>query len=165
MMTEVNVLIGGRNFSVACKPGEESEVTSAAQKFNIEAENLIKELGRLPENKMLLMAGLMLGDRLKNIEWEHASYAERLAEVEMKLRAAEVKLSIKSERDDYVNTHAINASVIKSKDLTPLFDRIILELDKITLEITDRNKSKLASQGKSVIIENSDENQKELFSE
>ncbi|MDO9525173.1 MAG: cell division protein ZapA [Gemmobacter sp.] len=67
-MPELEVTIGGRNFQVACQHGEEPFLISAAAMLNAEAEPLMAQAARLPENKMLLMAGLMLADRLAGIE-------------------------------------------------------------------------------------------------
>ena len=64
-MTEVEIKIGGRTYTVACDPGEETEVKSAAVEFDSEAQNILSTVGAVPETKLLLMAGLMLGGKLK----------------------------------------------------------------------------------------------------
>jgi len=62
-MPELEVMIGGRPFQVSCQPGEEHFLRAAAVALDAEAQPLIASMGRLPEAKMLLMAGLMLADR------------------------------------------------------------------------------------------------------
>ncbi|MEL7344871.1 MAG: cell division protein ZapA [Pseudomonadota bacterium] len=62
-MPEVNVTIGGRDFEVACQEGEEHFLQSAAQLLDAEASTLVNQIGRMPEGRMLLMAGLMLADK------------------------------------------------------------------------------------------------------
>ncbi|MFD1343950.1 cell division protein ZapA [Litorisediminicola beolgyonensis] len=67
-MPEVTVQIGGRSFTVACQAGEEEYLESAAAMLDQEASALVDQIGRIPENRMLLMAGLMLADRTAGLE-------------------------------------------------------------------------------------------------
>jgi len=80
-MPEVDIHIGGRTFQVACQPGEEQFLQSAAALLDNEAQALADALGRLPEARMLLMAGLMLADKTAGLE-------EELREAERKLASA-----------------------------------------------------------------------------
>jgi cell division protein ZapA len=74
--------LGGRAFPVACQEGEEHFLRSAAAMLDAEAQPLISQMGRLPEAKMLLMAGLMLADKTAAVEDEIRSLKARLAELE-----------------------------------------------------------------------------------
>jgi len=67
-MAEIKVEIGGRTFEVACRSGEEHFLKSAAAMLNNEAAALNDALGRMPETRMLLMAGLMLADKTASLE-------------------------------------------------------------------------------------------------
>ena len=67
-MPEVTVTIGGRSYEVACQEGEEHFLTSAAEMLDVEAKVLSSQIGRLPEPRMLLMAGLMLADKTAGLE-------------------------------------------------------------------------------------------------
>ncbi len=58
-MPEVRITIGGRQFEVACQEGEESYLHSAAKMLDDEAQVLSDQVGRMPEARMLLMAGLL----------------------------------------------------------------------------------------------------------
>ncbi len=62
-MPEIEISIGGRVFGVACQEGEEHYLQAAAQQLDNEASVLVKQMGRLSESRLLLMAGLMLADR------------------------------------------------------------------------------------------------------
>ena len=62
-MPEVTITIGGRDFQVACQEGEEHFLRSAAQMLDNEASTLLNQIGRMPEARMLLMAGLLLADK------------------------------------------------------------------------------------------------------
>ncbi len=67
-MSEVTIIIGGKNFEVACQDGEEQFLQAAAAMLDAEAQALIAQIGRLPEARMLLMAGLMLADKTASVE-------------------------------------------------------------------------------------------------
>jgi cell division protein ZapA len=67
-MPEVEIKIGGRSFDVACQEGEEQYLHAAAKMLDNEAEVLAQQVGRIPEARMLLMAGLMLADKTAGLE-------------------------------------------------------------------------------------------------
>lgn len=67
-MPEINIEIGGRTFQVACQAGEEHFLHSAAKLLDNEASVLAEQIGRMPEARMLLMAGLMLADKTAGLE-------------------------------------------------------------------------------------------------
>lgn len=81
-MPELEVIIGGRPFQVSCQPGEEHFLRSAAAMLDAEAAPIISQMGRLPEAKLLLMAGLMLADKTAAVEDELRSLRARVAELE-----------------------------------------------------------------------------------
>ena len=76
-MTELEISIGGRIFSVACDNEEQDKVKEAASLINEEADAIQSQLGRLPESKMLLLSALMVADRLVDIETESKVFKEK----------------------------------------------------------------------------------------
>lgn len=84
-MPEVTIHIGGRGFEVSCQLGEESYLHSAAKMLDDEAQVLSDQIGRMPEARMLLMAGLMLADKTAAVE-------DRIKEVEAELAEKEAEL-------------------------------------------------------------------------
>ena len=86
-MPEVQITIGGRSFEVACQEGEESFLQSAAALLDNEASTLVSQIGRLPEARMLLMAGLMLADKTAGVEDKLRELEAKLAEQEKELDA------------------------------------------------------------------------------
>lgn len=84
-MPEVTIHIGGRGFEVSCQEGEESYLQAAAKMLDDEAQVLSDQIGRMPEARMLLMAGLMLADKTAAVEDKikvvEAKLAEREAEI------------------------------------------------------------------------------------
>ncbi len=85
-MPEVQVSIGGRQFEVACQEGEEHYLRTAAKLLDDEAKVLSDQVGRMPETRMLLMAGLMLADKTASVE-------DRAAEIQAQLDEREAELS------------------------------------------------------------------------
>ena len=85
-MPEQTIMIGGKEFQVACQEGEEHFLLSAAKLLDAEAEVLLQQIGRMPESRMLLMAALMLADRTAGLEDQlreaRALLAAREAEID-----------------------------------------------------------------------------------
>jgi cell division protein ZapA len=86
-MPEVKVAIGGREFGVACQEGEEHYLHSAAAMLDTEATALSAQIGRLPESRMLLMAGLMLADKTAGMEEQLREMKEQMAGVQKEVEA------------------------------------------------------------------------------
>lgn len=84
-MPEVEINIGGRSFEVACQEGEEQFLQSAAAMLDAEASVLTQQIGRLPEARMLLMAGLMLADKTAGVEDRISTMEAELAEKDAEL--------------------------------------------------------------------------------
>jgi cell division protein ZapA len=79
-MPEITIQIGGRGFDVSCQEGEESYLHTAAKMLDDEAQVLSDQIGRMPEARMLLMAGLLLADKTAAVE-------DKIKEVEAELAA------------------------------------------------------------------------------
>lgn len=84
-MQETEIKIGGRKFMVSCQEGEAHFLQSAAKLLDAEATVLTAQIGRIPEPRMLLMAGLMLADKTAGLE-------EKLRDAEAKLAEQEAAL-------------------------------------------------------------------------
>ena len=81
-MPEVQITIGGRAFTVACQDGEEHYLQSAAGLLDAEASGLMDQIGRLPESRMLLMAGLMLADKAAGTDDRIKALEDKIAQQE-----------------------------------------------------------------------------------
>ena len=87
-MPDVSITIGGRQFEVACQDGEESFLKAAAEVLDGEARLLSDQVGRLAENRMLLMAGLMLADKTVALEEAAGSSKQKLEDARTAARVA-----------------------------------------------------------------------------
>ena len=101
-MTELEISIGGRIFSVACDNEEQEKVREAAALINEEADAIQSKLGRLPETKMLLLSALMIADRLVDLESESKVFKEKSEDLlEVKNKNKELEQKRNSIEGDY----------------------------------------------------------------
>ena len=75
-MAEVDFVIGHKNYTLSCQEGEERLLKRAAALLDGEAQVILAQAGRMPEPRLLLLAGLMLADRHNSME-DRALAAER----------------------------------------------------------------------------------------
>ncbi len=90
-MPELTLEIGGRLYEVACEAGQEASLERAATLLDAEASRLTDEMGRTVEKRMLLLAGLMLGDTMLAVEQRLATAEERIRAAEERARISEAK--------------------------------------------------------------------------
>lgn len=75
-MAEVEFTIGQKDYTLAAQDGEERLLKRAAAMLDAEAQQILAQAGRMPEPRLLLLAGLMLADRTAQME-DRAEKAER----------------------------------------------------------------------------------------
>jgi cell division protein ZapA len=63
-MAQVTVSINGRNFDIACDDGQEQRVGALARDIDRRVAELARSVGQVGENRLLLMAGLIIADEL-----------------------------------------------------------------------------------------------------
>lgn len=97
-MPEIEIEIGGRGFMVACQDGEEAYLHAAAKMLDTEATAILGQIGRMPADRMLLMAGLMLADKTASLEDEMKALQDRIAAQEKSLASAEERLADRARR-------------------------------------------------------------------
>ena len=93
-MPDLEITVGGRSFAVSCQPGEEHFLRAAAKALDGEAQPLIAQMGRIPEARMLLMAGLMLVDKTAAVEDENRQLKARLADLDGRPAAEPVRIEV-----------------------------------------------------------------------
>ena len=126
-MPDLKVLIGGRNFNISCNPGEENAAQESANLLNHEAELLHAQLGRLPEDKMLLLSGLLLGDKIRALKHEQSALEEALSATQSKVNEIRSKSDVEITRFDDGLTGQANKSLVTVPE-----EKVLEELQEIS---------------------------------
>ncbi|WP_128254338.1 cell division protein ZapA [Falsirhodobacter deserti] len=79
-MADLDITIGNKTFTVACQDGQEQFLRAAAKQLSEQADIVLSQIGRMPADRMLLMAGLMLADKTIAVEQELATARATLHE-------------------------------------------------------------------------------------
>ena len=117
-MTELEISIGGRIFSVACDNEEQEKVREAAALINEEADSIQSQLGRLPESKMLLLSALMIADRLVDVEFESKAFKEKTEDlVDLKNKNQELERQRDSLQSDYQKLEGLAEKMVAKLEM------------------------------------------------
>ncbi|MCY3996201.1 MAG: cell division protein ZapA [Rhodobacter sp.] len=81
-MPDISITVCGREFIISCGEGEEQHLLSAAALLDAESKALLSQDERLTEQRMLLMAGLMLADRNTGLQRDLSLEKERVSELQ-----------------------------------------------------------------------------------
>ena len=138
-MPDLKVLIGGRNYHISCNPGEENAAVESANLLNQEAELVQEQLGRLTEEKLLLLSGLLLGDKIRALKHERNALEETLRVTQSKFNelSAKVEDPAKTITSDLGIEHSEKGLRSDDKNqslylqnISDLLDGVIRELEK-----------------------------------
>ncbi len=67
-MAQVNLTVNGRVYRMACEDGEEDHVMELGARFNEAIDELRGALGEIGDQRLLVMAGILMTDRLNDAE-------------------------------------------------------------------------------------------------
>lgn len=93
-MAEIDLIIAGRPYKVACRDGEEETLRAAARLVDAKSREALAGLGTLSEARQLLFAGLLLADQLMDQRPEAAVPAG--PDPELALRAEQLAQRLES---------------------------------------------------------------------
>ena len=165
-MAEVSVKVGERTYIIECDPGEEVEVQDAASELNAESQKILGSIGKVPEVKLLLMAGLMLGGRLRISEENQEKQTTQIKSLENQVNELREKSNLieneaksikevyhQEKTNEYKEPENGYATVLQSI-LTKLEDLLLID-SSLPVELKTETNSELNDK------DNTD--QKELF--
>ena len=133
-MTELGISIGGRIFLVACDNDEREKVKEAAELINEEADSIQSQLGKLPEEKMLLLSALMIADRLVDVEAGSRVHKERSEELlDLKNKNIELEKQRSALQNDY-------------QKLDKMVEKMLAKLESVS-DFSDKKSSSLSTDG------------------
>ena len=134
-MTELEISIGGRIFSVACDNEEQEKVKEAAALINEEADSIQSQLGRLPESKMLLLSALMIADRLVDVETESKVFKEKSEDLsDLKNKNQELERHRNALQSDYQKLESLVEKMLDKLEMLSNFGD-----QKSDIFLTDEN--------------------------
>ena len=134
-MTELEISIGGRIFSVACDNEEQEKVKEAAALINEEADSIQSQLGRLPESKMLLLSALMIADRLVDVETESKVFKEKSEDlINLKNKNQDLERHMNALQSDYQKLESFVEKMLAKLEMVAKFSD-----KKSSIFLTDEN--------------------------
>ncbi len=98
-MSNVNLLIGGRSFTVACAAGEEDHISSLGRTIDSKLKTM-GDVGGQSEARLLLFAALLLADELHDAQKNPGGATPSTAP-----SIAPVRLDALAERLENIATH------------------------------------------------------------
>ncbi len=151
-MVDLKINVGGKNFFISCEDGQEEDLKSASVLLSNEVEKLKNDLGKISDEKIFLMAALIITDKLKMKGKDLDKIKESMIKVQEELNQVKKEFDILREKNvveyDYEN---------KLKEFSSFLDEISVNLDvqnRGHVEIkNNENEKKIIS----------DEEQKTLF--
>ncbi len=79
-MAQVNLTVNGRVYRMACEDGEEDHVTQLGARFDGAIDELRGALGEIGDQRLMVMAGILMTDRLDDAERRLARFEQDLRE-------------------------------------------------------------------------------------
>lgn len=67
-MAQVNLTVNGRVYRIACGDGEEEHLAELGERFEEAINELRSELGEIGDQRLMVMAGILMTDRLDHTE-------------------------------------------------------------------------------------------------
>ena len=67
-MAQVNLTVNGRIYRMACEDGEEAHVSELGERFDAAINELRGVLGEIGDQRLMVMAGILMTDRLGDTE-------------------------------------------------------------------------------------------------
>jgi cell division protein ZapA len=67
-MAQVNLMVNGRAYRMACEDGEEEHLEELGQRFDAAIDELRGALGEIGDQRLMVMAGILMTDRLNDAE-------------------------------------------------------------------------------------------------
>ena len=131
-MAEVNIKVGERSYTVECDQGEEDAVQSAAKDFDAEAQSILGGVGKVPEAKLLLMAGLMLGGRLKAQEKNFHNQNQKVQALEGQVQDLKARINNNGElASSHIENSQKNINFDAEKKCADILISLLGELENL----------------------------------
>ena len=105
-MPEVEVVINGRNYQIACDDGQETHLAQLGEYVDRRVKELVTAVGQVGDSRLLVMASLMIADEL----------AETFAD--LKKATSESETSVSSEQVEDRVAEIVDAAAARIETAT-----------------------------------------------
>ena len=122
-MAQVVVQINGRNYTMQCDDGQEDHLRHLASMIDSEITNISRAVGQLGDLRLLIMAALVVADKLTEAEKDKAAREEQLAT----LRAARSLAENQALAMDETAAKALETAARRLETLAETADAYIAE--------------------------------------
>jgi len=99
-VAQVNLTVNGRVYRMACEDGEEEHVARLGERFDEAIKELRGVLGEIGDQRLMVMAGILMTDRLgdaeqklKKAEQEIQSLKDSRADTAMRIEGLELNFA------------------------------------------------------------------------
>ena len=76
-MAQVDVSVNGQSYRIACEDGQEDRLVDLATMVDEKVSDLVKQIGQVGSNRLLVMAALIIADELVDLKNEAGSLQEQ----------------------------------------------------------------------------------------
>ncbi|GAA0576440.1 cell division protein ZapA [Rhizomicrobium electricum] len=112
-MPLVNVMVNGRAYTIACDEGEEDHLKALASEVDSKVSELLGSVGQVGDQRLILMAALLLADEL-HVATAHLETAKQeLAAA----KAAQVEASDRMEHSESIAADVLENAVKRIEDI------------------------------------------------
>ena len=91
-MGQVTVTLNDRNYRLECNEGEEAHLIELAEFIGVHVDEMRRKFGQVGDDRLILMASLVLTDRLWEMKREIEDLKVQLAEARRGISASEDKV-------------------------------------------------------------------------
>lgn len=112
-MPLVNVMVNGRAYTIACDEGEEEHLKELAADVDSKVRELLGSVGQVGDQRLILMAALLLADELHAASTKLEAAREELAAE----RGSREELSGRVERSEAVAADVLESAVRRIEDI------------------------------------------------
>jgi cell division protein ZapA len=122
-MSQVSVTINGRQFRMACEPGEEARLTRLAEDLDARIATLRARFGEIGDTRLTVMAALALADELSEVREKLQRLEPELAA----LREASVVSADRTQATQAAVVAALNAAAERIESLTRRLNQTVVD--------------------------------------
>ena len=91
-MPEVNVEIDGKKFRMACEDGQEEHLMELAERFNRTVIGLKGSFGEIGDNRLVVMAGIVVNNAIVLVDAANQLRAEGRAKIDALVEAGRLRM-------------------------------------------------------------------------